>query len=246
MSVLQKILIFTFVSITFASYAKKTKEVSDRELIALLELRSRTAGEQWTHVWDLTKPVAEWHGVTIKDKKVIRLDLSNNNLRGNLPLTIGNLENLEFLDLSDNYLTGRIPRELRKFDALKHFDLSNNQFGGTLPQTVNRLTNLVFLNVENNILKGELPHTLVELSALQELFIADNKFVGEFPVGMEKLKNLDSMKLGDNNFDNLDNLRPLAAQQKVYIDIDVNNEDFKELNFEVSKSKMAELKFTAP
>ncbi len=69
-------------------------EVSKREVIALLELKAKTKGHLWTNQWDQSQPISTWHGVTIKDGKVIGLDLSNNNLQGKIPITIGNLKHL--------------------------------------------------------------------------------------------------------------------------------------------------------
>ena len=122
------------------------QELGRRELIALLELRARTHGNEWVNVWDLKTPVSSWYGVRVKDGKLVSLDLSNNNLRGNLPLTIGNLTHLEYLDLSGNKLSGRMPRELRKFDCLWYLDLSGNNFKGRLSKTLNRLVNLTYLD----------------------------------------------------------------------------------------------------
>ncbi|NNC35267.1 MAG: Two component regulator three Y domain protein, partial [Croceitalea sp.] len=102
------------------------EEVSEREIIALLELQYRTGGENWVYAWDLNTHVSTWHGVTVKNGKIVGLELPDNNLVGNIPLTLGNLKNLEVLNLSNNQLKGRIPIELRKFDHLKVMNLSNN------------------------------------------------------------------------------------------------------------------------
>ena len=219
------------------------QEVSQREVIALLELHSRTNGHEWTHKWDMNKPISTWHGVEVKDGKVVVLDLSNNNLKGNLPLTVGNLTNLKYLDLSDNDLKGRMPRELRKFDDLKYLDLSGNHFKGKLPMTLNRMTDLVYLDFGANNFEGDLPSSITELSNLNSLVLADNNFSGGLPNGMENLKKLEKLYISKNKFDNLDNLRALSQQQLVLIDVDVNTEKFNLLDFTKTRKGMAELKF---
>ena len=219
------------------------EEINKRELIALLELRAKTHGNQWTNAWDLETSVSEWYGVKVKNGKVVALDLADNNLKGNLPLTVGNLTNLEYLDLSNNELSGRMPRELRKFGNLKYLDLSGNKLVGTLPMTLNRMTDLVYLDLGGNGFDGELPKSLTELTNLNSLALADNNFSGEMPEGMENLKKLEKLFISKNNFDSLDGLRLLSRQQLVLVDVDVNVDNFNTFDFSKTQEGTAELKF---
>ena len=59
------------------------------------------------------------------------LDLSEQELSGNLPAEISLLSNLMFLDLSFNELGGDIPVELGSLTNLLGLDLSNNMFSGS-------------------------------------------------------------------------------------------------------------------
>ena len=117
-------------------------EVSQREVIALLELKAKTNGHLWTNQWDQSEPISTWHGVTIKDGKVVGLDLSNNNLQGKLPITIGNLRHLESLNLSGNKIEGKVPGLFRKFEHLKVVNLSDNSLVGNIPTSIDKLQNL--------------------------------------------------------------------------------------------------------
>ena len=240
---LPKKLNLLFIALILTANGIIAQEVSQREVIALLELHSRTNGHEWTHKWDMNQPIETWHGVKVKDGKVVALDLANNNLKGNLPLTVGNLTNLEYLDLSDNDLWGRMPRELRKFDDLKYLDLSGNDFKGKLPMTLNRMTDLVYLDFGGNNFDGDLPTSITELSNLNALVLADNNFSGAMPEGMEKLKKLEKLYISKNKFDNLDNLMTLSQQQLVLIDVNVNENGFKSIDFSKPTEGMAELKF---
>ena len=226
-SLITAVLVF---AISFSAFGQD--EVSEREVIALLELQSRTKGHLWTHQWDRNTPIAQWHGVTVKDGKVVALDLSNNNLQGKIPLTIGNLKFLRHLDLSNNHIEGKMPRLFRKLQYLETIDLAGNNLEGPRPTTIHRLASLTELNVAGNNLEGSLPEALTELSKLTTLAVADNAFEGTMPAGMEKMKKLKKLYIANNAFSNLDNLRSLAAQQIVMTDIDVNSANFKPIDFE--------------
>jgi len=61
-----------------------------------------------------------------KLEALVKLDLSENNFRGELPQqTLGTLGSLEYINISNNpRLSGKIPRELRQLRSLTHIDLS--------------------------------------------------------------------------------------------------------------------------
>ena len=61
------------------------------------------------------------------------LNLSNNNLTGHIPLSLGDLTTLESLDLSQNKLSGRIPWQLTLLTFLGSFNVSHNQLTGLIP-----------------------------------------------------------------------------------------------------------------
>uniref|UniRef100_A0A383VNF8 Guanylate cyclase domain-containing protein n=1 Tax=Tetradesmus obliquus TaxID=3088 RepID=A0A383VNF8_TETOB len=61
------------------------------------------------------------------------LDISNNQVSGNVPDRIGLLASIESLNLASNQFTGPITENLFYFPGLRRLDLSNNRFVGTLP-----------------------------------------------------------------------------------------------------------------
>jgi len=65
--------------------------------------------------------------------ELVSLNLSRNNLIGNIPSNIGKLASLEFLDLSRNQLVGSIPTSLTQIDRLSMLDLSHNYLTGKIP-----------------------------------------------------------------------------------------------------------------
>ncbi|KAL2967082.1 hypothetical protein AAZX31_16G155400 [Glycine max] len=64
---------------------------------------------------------------------LVSLNLSRNNLSGEIPSQIGNLGSLESLDLSRNHISGRIPSSLSEIDYLQKLDLSHNSLSGRIP-----------------------------------------------------------------------------------------------------------------
>ena len=100
-----------------------------RDRAALEALFHATGGTGWVNStnWLSTKPLSEWHGVTVDNKGcVAHLDLSNNRLVGQLPLQLGYLVGLEQLNLSKNYLAGIIPASFTNLVALKKFSFHLN------------------------------------------------------------------------------------------------------------------------
>ena len=61
------------------------------------------------------------------------INLSFNNLSGNIPEMVANMTNLRLLDLSHNSLTGKIPLSLTNLTNLCRFSVSYNQLEGLIP-----------------------------------------------------------------------------------------------------------------
>ncbi|CAL5410577.1 unnamed protein product [Camellia sinensis] len=85
------------------------------------------------------------------------IDLSRNNLMGEIPEDITSLTALETLNLSWNRLTGSIPEKIGNIRLLETFDLSNNNLFGPIPQSISTLTFLNHLNLSHNNLSERIP-----------------------------------------------------------------------------------------
>ncbi|KAM4073047.1 hypothetical protein ACB094_11G187100 [Castanea mollissima] len=61
------------------------------------------------------------------------MNLSHNNLTGQIPITFSNLKQMESLDLSYNNLNGKIPPQLTELTSLEVFSVAHNNLSGPLP-----------------------------------------------------------------------------------------------------------------
>ncbi|KAK9933417.1 hypothetical protein M0R45_020615 [Rubus argutus] len=85
------------------------------------------------------------------------IDLSSNNLEGEIPEKISNLLRLNTLNLSRNQLSGNIPSKIGNLHLLETLDLSQNKLSGHIPQSLSSLTFLSHLNLSQNNLIGRIP-----------------------------------------------------------------------------------------
>ncbi|XP_058098446.1 LRR receptor kinase BAK1-like isoform X3 [Magnolia sinica] len=109
--------------------------------------------------WDSTLPnPCTWHNITCNvDDSVVRVDLGNAGLSGQLVPELGLLEDLQYLELYNNNISGTIPSELGNLTNLVSLDLYLNNFTGSIPDTLGNLKKLRFLDLSGNKLSGEVP-----------------------------------------------------------------------------------------
>ncbi|CAK9135090.1 unnamed protein product [Ilex paraguariensis] len=88
---------------------------------------------------------------------VTSLDLSNNDIVGEIPEELTSLLGLRSLNLSGNYLRGMIPRYIGAMGLLESLDFSVNQLSGEIPPSISNLTFLNHLNLSYNNLTGKIP-----------------------------------------------------------------------------------------
>ena len=120
-----------------------------------------------------------------------------NNLSGEIPSLICNLNLINYLDFSHNHFSMITPC-LRNMSDLINLDLGNNNLHGTTPKFV-KCSNLRSLKLASNQLEGSLPCSLVRCKKLKILDIS-NKVNDTFPCWLVNLLELWVLLLQSNNF----------------------------------------------
>ncbi|BAU02125.1 hypothetical protein VIGAN_11155700 [Vigna angularis var. angularis] len=131
---------------------------------------------------------------------LLSLDLSNNQMKGQLPNCWKYVDRLLFLDLSNNKLSGKIHVSMGSLVNLEVLVLRNNNLMGELPSTLKNCSNLIMVDVSENILSGPIPSWIGE--SMQQLIILNmrgNHFSGHLPVNLCYLKRIQSLDLSRNN-----------------------------------------------
>ncbi|MFI3314619.1 MAG: hypothetical protein R3Y04_03030 [Rikenellaceae bacterium] len=186
---------------TFVAYQYGTGSLdSDENMLA--ELYYATNGQNWTNSWDINGSVEDWYGVTIGvrqgEKRVIRLDLSDNNLVGTIPSELGSVSYLEEIALQDNDLTGEIPVELGNLFELRYLYLYNNSLSGTLPEQIFTPQYLVRVHLGGNTLEGTIPEAVCDLESLNILGLENNNLTGTLPETLGSSSVLDAIYVQGN------------------------------------------------
>ena len=133
---------------------------------------------------------------------LVRLDLSNNPLGGEILPELGALTNLEGLGLAGNDLTGGIPVELTGMSELPDGSItsSGNRLSGALLPDLAGLTKLhrtcIFRTTD---LSGGIASRFGALPKLMELDLSGNSLTSEIPSRLGRAVELTKLDLSDNN-----------------------------------------------
>ncbi|XP_059664347.1 receptor-like protein 51 [Cornus florida] len=129
---------------------------------------------------------------------VTHLDLSGNKLKGKIPSSLTQLENLEFLNLSSNALNGEIPSSFGDLISLQNVSLASNSLSGAVPDSMAAMPALVHLDLGTNQLNGTIPKFISEMKGLKYLNLEKNNFNGVMPFNASFLQRLVVFKVGGN------------------------------------------------
>ncbi|GLJ09753.1 hypothetical protein SUGI_0115250 [Cryptomeria japonica] len=116
-------------------------------------------------------------------QQIRELYLDANKLTGTIPsgLELSKMDKVQSIDISENQLTGYIPGTIGGCVALEYLNFSFNKLQGPIPDSLEELQDLKVLDFSSNNLSGRIPLTLEKLKALQHLNLSINKLSGEVP-----------------------------------------------------------------
>ena len=128
---MKKIILLLFIIISIFKTSESKAQVNVQDSLALVDLYNSTDGANWAHPWNLASPVDTWNGVIVENNDVVWVILSNDNLTGSIPPSLGNLTGLIQLYLDHNHLSGNIPSSLGNLTGLQTFALGYNNLSGS-------------------------------------------------------------------------------------------------------------------
>ncbi|GMI77825.1 STRUBBELIG-receptor family 6 [Hibiscus trionum] len=161
-----------------------------------------------------------WKGVTCSNKRVTEIKLSNLGLSGTMGYSLLSLTSLKELDLSHNNLAGDIPYNIPP--NLQRLNLEYNQFTGGVPYSISQIPSLQYLNLAHNQLQNALSDMFVSLSSLSTLDLSFNSLTGSLPQSFQNLTSISSMYLQNNQFSGTINVLANLPLDK----LDVSNNRF--------------------
>ena len=208
---------------TLAAGQIEIQSVTTGDSLALVDLYISTAGDQWHHNdnW-LSGPVAGWYGITVRNGRVQVITLFDNNLTGEFPSTLADLDDLrelwvhfnnlngdipagwdamallEVLYINDNQLTGPVPAEWGNFAHMREFYSNNNLFTGSIPPELANMHDTELFNLSGNQLTGEIPPELGNLTKVRRMCLNDNRLTGTIPPELGNLTQIRNLLLYNN------------------------------------------------
>ncbi|XWS18751.1 hypothetical protein CRYUN_Cryun32bG0071800 [Craigia yunnanensis] len=139
-----------------------------------------------------------WKGVSCSGQRVTEIKLSSLGLTGSMGYSLQILTSLKELDMSHNNLVGDIPYTIPQ--NLQRLNLAYNQFTGSVPYSINQMLSLQYLNLGHNRLQNQLIDMFGPLSSLSTLDLSFNALTGDLPESFKNLTSMNSMYLQNNQF----------------------------------------------
>ncbi|XP_048131435.1 disease resistance protein RUN1-like [Rhodamnia argentea] len=132
-------------------------------------------------------------------KKLRELDAFDcKNLKGEMPESMGSLENLEILNISRSGIR-KLPNDIGRPRRLRHLDASwCRELGGELPESMGSLENLEILDISDAGIK-KFPNDIGRLRQLRELRASHCKNLKvEMPESIGSLENLEILDISSS------------------------------------------------
>ncbi|XP_058111938.1 receptor-like protein 6 [Magnolia sinica] len=166
--------------------------------------RSNSTSMSFSHIQSLllrSCNITKFPNILRNQESMSFIDLSNNNINGEIPKWLWKLGNgaLSYLNLSHNALEGLEQLfPYHSFSSFEYLDLSYNKLKGSIP--ILPLPS-IFLSLSSNHFSGEVPSLICNCTFLQVLDLSHNHFSGSIPPCLGQISDaLIVLNLGGNAF----------------------------------------------
>ncbi|KAL0306221.1 UNVERIFIED_CONTAM: LRR receptor-like serine/threonine-protein kinase [Sesamum radiatum] len=122
----------------------------------------------------------------------------NQNLKGELPLEIGNCTNLVVLGLAETGISGSLPSSIGRLKRIQTIAIYTSLLSGPIPEEIGDCTELQNLYLYQNSITGSIPRRIGELRKLQSLLLWQNSLVGTIPAELGSCTDLRVVDLSEN------------------------------------------------
>ncbi|XP_039169491.1 receptor-like protein 7 [Eucalyptus grandis] len=136
----------------------------------------------------------------VPPRSIMRYNISQNFLYGEVPMTICELSTLGVLDLSNNALSGALPPCLGSIGPLLLLNLARNKFDGKIPCIYPSGCALRMIDLRENRLSGIVPRSLGNCGMLEYLNLGYNQITDTFPFWLSEFAYLKVIGLQSNKF----------------------------------------------
>jgi hypothetical protein len=165
-----------------------TDDITHR--FAMASLFYSLGGADWkvNTSWMTNSSYCEWHGIKCNRRMtdIEELDLSENNLLGEIPMALALVDSIAVISLKENAISGSLPGDLiANLPKLFVLYLQSNKLVGTIPANLRENGALCESSFEfwqrGMTLWLMLPSASFSISVIALLFIHYNNFTGPFP-----------------------------------------------------------------
>lgn len=141
--------------------------------VLFTELQQMNVPLTW-NIADGAKNVGTFEGLSIEEGHVVGVSFANKGMTGLFPSSLMSFTKLNNIDLSNNNLSGDVAlaiaavklRNPSAFSCLRTLDISNNGYNGNLGILANCMSNLTSLNASNNKFEDLFPALPASISKL--------------------------------------------------------------------------------
>jgi hypothetical protein len=144
-------------------------------------------------------------------RSLVRFNISNNQISGEIPTEIVNTTTLQEFSAADNQLRGALPSSLGTLTNLRVLDVARNFLIGQIPSSVRDLRLAERFVVSRNSLSGVIPVEITQMVSVRELALDSNAFSGGAPDALAGLGRLQILRLNGNRLTTIPNLSGIST-----------------------------------